>query len=276
MLQEHLNASLERFQRIRQLAARVQSDFNLPPLATFADIQTAAAIADVIARSPGVPLGVLQSEAWNSPPPRAVELVQQGRKLAELSAFTRQRFKREVLEQEHQADIAFIEAKQSSFLKFLNFLDGRFRAIQKRWREYRGSGYTASLLQQAHDLRKVDSVRQTKAVLAAQHTEAQQLFGALWQGEASDWNALESYIRWVIEFRRVCVDKNLQEQALIAASRPTPDVSTVIQLSQEAAQFQQQLAEVRTRVGWPSDYLADSPLGHVAERLEGLLGCVDI
>lgn len=270
LLGEELNKALGRFARIGELSARVHADFSLPPINTFTDVQTVSVVAEVIARSPGAPLAVLQSEAWNSPPPRANELVQQGRMLAEANEFVRQRFNGEVLEQEHKDDITFVEAKRNSPLRFLNFLDGRFRAISKRWRKYRATTYKATLLEQAADLRKADVLRQGRSNLTALHSEAQQLFGVLWQGESSDWDALENYIRWVTEFRRVCIDQNLKEQALAAATRPAPDVSAITLLTREVEHVQGELIPLRQGIGWPENHLATASFTEIIERLEAL------
>jgi uncharacterized protein DUF4011/AAA domain-containing protein len=56
---------------IRQQAHAVEAAFHLPPIRTCGDVATAAAAAAVLARSPGAPLAVLESEAWNAPPPEA-------------------------------------------------------------------------------------------------------------------------------------------------------------------------------------------------------------
>ena len=38
------------------------------PIETFADVQAVASVADTIAQSPGAPIAVLLSDAWNAPP----------------------------------------------------------------------------------------------------------------------------------------------------------------------------------------------------------------
>jgi Protein of unknown function (DUF4011)/AAA domain len=123
MLRDLLVSLLNCFTRIADLSVKVQADFSLPPINTFADVRTAAAIAEVMGRSPGAPLAVLQSEAWNSPPQRATDLVAQGRKLKGMLEYIEQRFKADALEQDHKEDVSFIEAKENSPLRVFNGLN---------------------------------------------------------------------------------------------------------------------------------------------------------
>lgn len=265
-----LTSLRERLTRILDLAAQVERDFSLPSICNFADVHTAAAVADVLSRSPGAPLAVLQSKAWNSPPRQAIEMVERGCTLKQLREEVEQRFTKDVLKQEHAADIAFIEKKENSPFRWLNFLSGQFRAVKRRWLSYRLPSYQATLLEQAAEMRKVDSLRQECAAITAQDTLGQQLFGALWQGEYSDWEALDGYIRWVVEFRGVCVAKGLKEQAINVASRPHPDISVIESLRDESEKATQELAVLRSHIGWPADYLNSSTLTETAERIEAL------
>src|ERR1041384_6278751 len=96
---EMLTSLRARLARITDLAAQTERDFSPPPIRNFADIETAAAVADVLARSPGAPLAVLQGEAWNSPPRQAVEIVAHGRELEQLRAGIEPRFTKDVFAQ---------------------------------------------------------------------------------------------------------------------------------------------------------------------------------
>lgn len=256
--------------RVVELAERAQNDFSLPPVNTFADVRVAASVASLLARSPGAPLAVLQSEAWNTPPQPAVEIVKRGRALTTLSVEVEAKFSAGVFDEEHSGEIEFIEAKESGPLRFLNFLSGRFRAVKNRWLGYRLPSYRATLLEQAADMRKVEALRRERDRLRADDAQARELFGALWQGESSDWDALDAYINWVVEFRGACVRDGLREQALAVASRPHPDVSVVERLRDESEQAQKYLFELRAHIGWPSDYLNDAPLTDIAGRVEAL------
>ncbi|MBV8856257.1 MAG: DUF4011 domain-containing protein [Acidobacteria bacterium] len=267
---ELLDSLRARLARVLELAARAQADFSLPPISTFAEVRAAASVAALMARSPGAPLAVLQSEAWNSPPRAAVEAVARGRALRALREEVEAKFDARVLDEEHAGEIEFVEAKEQSPLRFLNFLSGRFRAVRGRWLGYRLPSYQATLLGQAADMRKVEALRRERERLAAEDARARDLFGALWQGEASDWDALDTYIKWVVEFRGACVASGLREQVLAVASRPHPDVSVVERLRDESDGAQKLLDELRAHVGWPGDYLRDAPLEEIGGRVEAL------
>ncbi len=265
-----------RLAAVMELAARVETELSLPPVRTAAEVRTAVAVGEVLARSPGAPLAVLRSEAWNSPPPRALDVVERGRKLAELRERVEARFDADALEQDHADDAAFMEAKETSPFRFLNFLSGRHRAVKRRWQGYRLPAYSGSLLDQAGEMRKVDALRRERAALAADDAQARELFGGLWQGERSDWEALDGYVRWVVEFRGLCVAHGLREQAIATAAQPRPDVSAVQALRDESAALEREMAALRAHVGWPADPLAAAPLAEVAARIGAMHDAVGL
>jgi very-short-patch-repair endonuclease len=255
---------------IRQQRQAVEASFNLPAIRTFPDVATAAAVAAVLSRSPGAPLAVLESEAWNVPPPEATGLVERGRAIERLKERACQHFTVEALEQDHVSDIAYIEHKSQGFLSFLAFIDGRYRAIKRRWKAYRLPSYQATLVEQAEEMKKIDQLQREQQALAAQDVVARQLFGGLWQGEQSSWDVLENYIRWVVEFRGICIRHGLSGRAIEAASHPAPDVSAVHALEDAVSSARPVLAALRTALGWPDDYLADAPIETMAERVASL------
>src|SRR5262249_19242566 len=158
--------------------------------------------------------------------------------------------------QEHSADIAYVETKASGVLGFLAILDGRFRAIKRRWLSYRKPGYAPSVVEQAAHLRQVDLYLKGRAALAADAESARALFGTLWQGERSDWDALERFVAWVVRVRDACVRYRLSTEALSVATRPEPDVSRVMELETAVREAATPLAELHSSVEWPADYLA--------------------
>lgn len=255
---------------ILQRAAAVQEIFQLPPVRTFGDIETAAAVAVVLARSPGAPLRVLQNEAWNTPPPEARMIVDRGRKITALKQFIQERFAPAVLETEHAQDIAYVEKKSRGFLSVLAILDRRYRAIRKRWRSYRLPSYQPSWNEQAADMKKVDELRREQTRLAAQEALARELFGALWEGENSCWDALDGYIRWVVEFRGLCVRHGLSQRTVEIAANRAPNVSAVTELKEVAATALSLLASLREMMGWPTDYLTQAPIEEIRDRMRAL------
>ncbi|HEU0298807.1 MAG TPA: DUF3320 domain-containing protein [Longimicrobium sp.] len=251
-------------------AAALASTLHLPPLSTFADVAGALRAAEVIARSPGAPLAVLTRAEWNQPPPQAVELVARGRRVAELDRRITHWFTPDVLQQDHATDAQFMEEKESSPFRFLNFLSGKHRATRRRWLAYRHASFTGSLLEQAAEMRKVDELRRERTTMAALDPVGREMFGALWQGEASDWDALDAYVRWVVEYRAVAVERNLPDATADIATRPRPGVSPADALRAASDATARALDGLRALAQWPAEYLHDAPLAEIVERAAAL------
>lgn len=259
-------------------AEKLESVLGLPPLQTFADIETASVVASTIARSPGAPFEVLSSEAWNeTAPPEALEIIEQGQRLVKLrkqASFaqilsdesyqnlsseaqklielgrklnglrevflkvqvlsdemyenfshqaqrliekgkkivnlrerTAKSFNETVLEQDPTDDITYVELKASGFFSFLAFLDSRYRAVKKHWLSYRLPTYQTSLIEQVADMKTVAELWRERKEFEAQSALGQKLFGSLWQDEKSNWSALERYEAWISSFRHLCLEK---------------------------------------------------------------------
>ncbi|HEX2078650.1 MAG TPA: DUF3320 domain-containing protein [Longimicrobium sp.] len=251
-------------------AAALVSALHLPPLATFAEVDGALRAAEVIARSPGAPLAVLTSAEWNQPPRQAVELIARGRRVAELNRRITHWFTPDVLQQDHAADAQLMEEKESSPFRFLNFLSGRHRAIKRRWLAWRHASFTGSLLEQAAEMRKVDELRRERTTMTALDPVGREMFGALWRGEASDWDALDAYVRWVAEYRAVAVERALPDATAQVATRPRPDVAPADALRASSDAAARALEGLRALAQWPPDYLQDAPLAEIAERAAAL------
>ncbi|HEV2149975.1 MAG TPA: DUF3320 domain-containing protein, partial [Longimicrobiaceae bacterium] len=247
----------------------------LPPIRGFADVRTAADVARVLARSPGAPLAVLRNDAWNAPPAEALALVERGRETERLAARIQARFRPEVLDQEHAADVAYVERKAEGALSFLAWLDGRWRAIRSRWLGYRLPAFAGSLAEQANEMKQVDRLLAERAALRGAAERGRELFGELWQDDRSDWDALDGYIRWVVEFRGACVRHGLDARAAEVAARPAPDLTAVEALSAAAGEAREALAKLREAVGWPDAYLEEAPLEEVAARAGALAAAVE-
>jgi len=239
---------------------------------TFSDIRTMAAVAEVLARSPGAPIEVLTSDAWNEPPREALALIERAAGLRQLAAAVGERFTPAVLEQEHADDIAYVERKSQGIFSFLAFLDARHRAVKTRWLACQLPAYQGSLAEQAHDMKKVDRLRREREELVQAEPAARALFGALWHGEASEEAVLASYVRWVSEVRGLCLRHGLSRRMLERAVPARPDFSDVQALSAAAAAAEQALDAFRRLVGWPFDLLSQASVGEIAERAGGILG----
>jgi very-short-patch-repair endonuclease len=257
---------------VARIAAHAERTFGLPPISSFADVDVAGRIADVSVRSPGAPLRVLENAAWNQAPPQATALVTLGRSVDALAKKVGAWFAEDALQQDHATDIAYVEQKSQGFFGFLAFVDGRYRSIKRRWIGYRKPAYEKALIDQANDLKSVDQLRADRRRLEDHATPGRELFGALWQGESSDWALLDRYIGWVVEFRGLCVTHGLQRQAMEVAAQAHPDVSGVRGLVAAAAKLRQTITALCNAVGWPDTYFDGQALLKIAGRVAELEG----
>lgn len=254
-----------------QTAARdVARELGLPAISTAREVETAVAVAELLGQSPGAPLEVLRGEAWNAPPPEATALVRAGREVAALRHRVRHRFRAEVLEQEHAADIAYVERQSQGLLGWLAFLDPRYRAIRRRWRSCLAGGERPGMLDLAGEMRVADQYRHARQALAARDGVATALFGPLWRGEDSDWDRLDRYVAWVVEFRQAAVRHRLEQAAFEKASRSGADLAIVTRLFELARTAGAALERVRRAVDWPAGYLGDAAFSAGAERVRAM------
>jgi len=262
---------LEKIGAFKFEAQKLESVLGLSHLRTFTDIEAASVVASTIARSPGVSFQILVSEAWNNAPPEALSLIEQGRELIDFRKRAEQSFTSQAFEQEPTEEIEYVEKKSEGFFSFLAICDGRYRAIKKRWLSLRQPSYDASLIEQANDMKWVVEYMRRQNDFKLQKQLGTELFGDLWQGENSNWEALENYIKWVLEFRQLYIEKGLKEQAISTATNPAPDVSFLQGLRQDSLQITELLQEFCTLVGWDKNYFLNTEIGRTALRIRDIL-----
>lgn len=255
-----------RIAECQSLATQVQAAFGFGPIQSAADVGRACEVARVLERSPGAPVAVLSSEEWDTPRSDAVALIALGRKFVELRDEVFKHFSHAVLSSDHASDIEFMEDKLRRRFTMTAWMDGRFRAIRKRWRAYRLPGYQPKLLDQAKDMRVAQQLRGVRSDLGARGGMARAMFGPLWRGEESDWVELDRYVEWVVEFRRVFREHGLGPRTIEVASSRAPDVSSIEALRVASAGALGVLAEVRGLVEWPTDYLDGGTFSDIDQR----------
>jgi very-short-patch-repair endonuclease len=257
-------------------AAQVQEKFSLPPINDLSDVTVATEIASVIKQSPGAPLAVLTSDAWNSPPAQALELIGKGRAFIRLKIKLAAQLSDEALQQNHAEDISYVEQKSEGIFSFLAFLDGRYRSIKKRWVSYRLPSYQPSLIEQASEMKQVDRYRDLRSAISQVEGLGIELFGNLWRGVDSSWDDLDRYINWVVRIRALCVNYSLDDEALKVASIANPDTSDVEQLKEKATNVSNDLESLQKAVGWPEGYFGLASLNDIKGRMESTLANVQL
>lgn len=257
-------------------SARVQESFSLSPINDLSDITLATEIASVIKQSPGAPLAVLTSDAWNSPPAQALELIAKGRECVALKNRIAAQLNDDALQQNHAKDISYIEQKSEGIFSFLAFLDGRYRSIKRRWVSYRSQSYQPSLIDQASEMKQIDRLRDLRSSLAQVDVLGRDLFGDLWRGEKSSWDDLDKYIKWVVEMRALCINHSLDDRTLEVASNANPDISDIERLKEKADNVLNDLESLRKTVGWAGNYFNSTLLTEIKGRIENLLANVHL
>lgn len=274
---KNLSSSLAgKLTQLIESSVQVREKFSLPPIDDLSGINVATEIASVIKQSPGAPLTVLASDVWNSPPAEALELIASGRECVALRSKLATKFSDEAFQQNHGEDISFIERKSEGIFSFFAFLDGRYRAIKRRWVSYRLPSHQPSLIDQASELKQVDQYRDLHHELSGVEEIGKELFGKLWRGLDSSWDALEQYVKWVVQIRALCVNHSLNDDVLKVASSANPDTSDVEQLRDNASDVSEDLETLEKALGWPATYFAQASLNDIKSRVETLLSNVHL
>jgi very-short-patch-repair endonuclease len=255
-----------------EAAEAAERDFDFPAVSTLTDLKTISEIADVLSRSPGVPIEILRDRRWNAPPPEAMDLIRRGQEIQRLKDKVRRQFTADVLKREHSDDIKYIRAKALGPMGFLAVFDGRYRSIKRRWLAYRLQGFQCSITQQAAEMEAVELLRSERAFLAGAEARGLALFGDHWEGEHSSWDALGQYTAWVIQFSQLCVKYQLKTGVLKLASQKSPDLSFVDELRKRGAAVTASLADLSAAVGWPAGYLERSAITQIVERAAAIEG----
>ncbi len=268
-----LSSAISQLEALIVAARATASELRLAELRTLRDVDAAVAIGRAFAASPGAPVEVLVNPAWNSAPADVARLTEAVRALQKTRNALNARFTEEAFDQDHTADIAYVEQKASGFFGFLAILDGQFRAIKRRWAAYQKVTPVPGVLDQANALRAVDRYRTARQTLEAESTVARALFGALWQGERTSVDALEGYARWVVDVRALCVAHHIQQSALELASVPGPRFATVDGLELAASEARHVLSAFISLVEGPTSWL-DDDLAVSLGRVRGMQAVV--
>lgn len=271
-LKELLAELAEALPSVIAAAETVERALRIPSARSFAGAERAARVAAVVGRSPGAPPSVLSSDAWNSPPPVAREIVERGRRMVRQRAEVLAVLAPAVLERGHADEIPIIERWHGRWYRMLR---ADYRRVRKAWLADRLPGWRGTLGDQVARMREADSVRLDQAFLQGQDGHARELFAEHWKQDGSDWDVLEEYIRWVVEFRTVCLEYGLRDDAIRTAAAAHPDVSCVDALQAGAGEVSRRLGRLRELVGWPDDYLAAAGFEEMQERIGAMTSALD-
>lgn len=251
-------------------ASELASTFGVPEPETLARANALTRVADHLAAATGMPAAVLRDSRWATRPPEVADLLALGQQYAALEHRLTSRYRREALETLDPDEIRYVEHKLSGAFAFLAVLDGRYRAIRRRWQVMRLAADELSMLDQAADLKKVAKWQRDKQALAT-HAEAGAWFGAAWRGPASDWKDLDARVAWVEQFHRmVAAEGPFEEKAYRLAEEGGRTHPLPQQVRGTVAELERALQRLRQFLGWPEGYLADRPVAAILARLDEL------
>ncbi|MBP9826210.1 MAG: DUF3320 domain-containing protein [Thermoanaerobaculia bacterium] len=247
-------------------AEEASTQLGLPPIRNRRDVDVASEISRTLSSSPGAPVDVLASEAWNAPPADASRLVAKGRNLRSLIAEARISLKESVADYDPVEDLEYVARKLNGRFGWLAWLDGRYRAIARQWKSFRLPSFQGRMGDQIPVMRTVARLREERAGLASELAHARSLFGELWRGEASNWDLLEHYIGWVVEYRRLCLTHGLSQRAHELAAAGKVDVSRIERLRAECDRLAERMTELRLALEAPPTFLAEASFSDIADR----------
>jgi hypothetical protein len=269
VIEESLIRTSNALETVIRLSREASLMLDRPMIQHFTEVKPLVELAEVIACSPGAPGEVLRSSAWNAPPPEASDLIRLGKTVTTTGADLSRKFTPGVFEEHPDDDISFMEGKLSATLGFLNFLNGRFRSVRRKWFGFRLAGYQKSLLDQLGDMKSVARFQKDQARLRQSEGLGRNLFGGLWRGEESDWSQLDGYVKWVVEFRKLCVEKSITDKAISIAERSAPEMKVIQDLKAAAARFEALLPEFVKEVEWTQPNLPGLSFEELNRRLAG-------
>lgn len=129
------------------------------------------------------------------------------------------------------------------------------------------------------DLLAVAEYLREKHILETRRNLGKELFGNLWQGETSDWEGLEKYIVWVLEFRNIFKQFGLTENAVVTATNSAPDVRFVQTLRQNILEINELLKNICDLVGWQGNHFnnwEDWEVGKISARIEEIINNISL
>lgn len=182
-----LSAAIEQAQSTgRKLAVKLQS--KTPECRQHAE--RLVAVVDAILKAPSItPASVLDS-AWSDGRALAAELIAGGRRLADLRADLAARWQ-PAAEGIDWSDVA--ERRRLHGNSWFRWLRRSWRDDSRQIRSHLASGVNPPDRQLLDDFAKFPEIKRLAAQIQQSQAQAQRLFGALWQGEASEWSQLESH-----------------------------------------------------------------------------------
>ncbi|RYG48546.1 DUF4011 domain-containing protein, partial [bacterium] len=200
---------------LNDAAERCARDLGVGVPKTLGEVEPLAALAKRLASAPSLQGVAAADPDWVAGGPELDEAIEAVRRHQDL----RSRYGASLIEvawsSEVAADLATIEQNGGSFFRFLN---GGFRAAMAKSASLFVAPPSAPT-ERAAALRAILDSREAEATLARRRGRASALFGARWEGNRSDANALTEVSSWLQEAHAGVLAGKIPQSALAALQK---------------------------------------------------------
>lgn len=210
---------------LTEVASDAAQFFGFKTPETLGDVDLMLEGSNVVARSPGADVSVLENPRWNEMSAEAQELLTTGKRYAERRDAVKSRFGSEI----QSVDAGEVADRFEQHLEdgVWRFFKPAYWRTRSEAREHLRSDYSPEdneeLLQ---DLRTAEGCQSDREWLASQDELGRELFGDRWNGPGSDWTELEELAEWVVELRKYALEEVLGQRGFRVAAEADLDPET--------------------------------------------------
>lgn len=172
----------------------------------------------VLARSPGAEVSILENPRWNELSAQTTELLASGKRYQENRARIKSRLSLDVLDTDLTEPLTHYQnALHQGVLRWV--LPGYWKA-RSTLRSFLLPSYSPESAQTlATDIGHAMACRSELEEIRAGDDLGSELFGSRWNGPGSDWEELQAFSQWVVEFRHYALKELLAERGMDLAAK---------------------------------------------------------
>jgi len=217
-----LPVTIARLEGLRESGARLASMLNVEPPVGADGISRIARLAQKIVHAPPMDRQCLDDTVWTRQRSQIDELLHLGQQLSQRRAA----LAAVVVDAAWDTDLAATRRNLAGYGRsWFRFLNRKYREAQATVRGIVAEEPPKRLEEQLAIVDALIACQKARCQLKSEacHTLGRRAFGALWQGEASDWSALAAVSQWETGCREAKIDPRFPQ--IMAALTEMPDVS---------------------------------------------------
>ncbi|MFC1628429.1 DUF3320 domain-containing protein [Gemmatimonadota bacterium] len=193
------NTSLELARELSSHCTGFSEFYGLRVLESLGDVEVANKAGSCISRSPGCEIDNLEKVDWWKAQPEALYLIAKGRQYSDAESEVFAQFKPSILDETISS--LYYEFEKASQPRLLRFLRPSYWKLRKRLYSYLNNQSEKPDNQLLLKTIEVGVDCQTfKAELEDRSEVALALFGSRWKCELTDWDSVEVFVTWAVEF----------------------------------------------------------------------------